>query len=587
MRRARDEAATTFNFQHRLASGATRDVEVHWTQTEMDGRSLLFSIVHDVTDRVIAEKRLVQNLANIRSVLESAADAIFITDAAGHCEYVNPEASRMLGYTREELMSKNLFTLSAPAEQAQDRSICTRLVAAGALRVELRLARKDGTELTVDANGTVLPDGRILGALRDITAAKLAEAELMQHRDHLETLVQARTADLSLAKETAEVANRAKSMFLAKMSHELRTPMNAILGMTALARMRSTDPKQIEQLGKVDTAARHLLAIITDILDISRIEANRLPLHEGDFSLGEVIRNVDTLLRAEANAKRIALDFALAPELAAMTLRGDAQRLGQVLVNLVGNGVKFTDSGSVSVSARLDHDQGAQVALRFEVRDTGVGIAEVDHRKLFQAFEQVDGSLTRRYGGTGLGLAISKQLIQLMGGEIGVESRIGVGSRFWFTVRLGKGGGAVAPPSAPNAASVRRELLERHAGARILLAEDVTLNQEVARAVLEAGGLEVQIAVDGMRAVEMARLGHFDLILMDVQMPLMDGLEATRQIRALPNGSQVPIVAMTANVFAEDELRCRQAGMNDFLGRPAEPIVLLAMVLKWLEPQRS
>jgi CheY-like chemotaxis protein len=225
--------------------------------------------------------------------------------------------------------------------------------------------------------------------------------------------------------------------------------------------------------------------------------------------------------------------------------------------------------------------------LRFEVRDTGVGIAEVDHRKLFQAFEQVDGSLTRRYGGTGLGLAISKQLIQLMGGEIGVESRIGVGSRFWFTVRLGKGGGAVAPPSAPNAASVRRELLERHAGARILLAEDVTLNQEVARAVLEAGGLEVQIAVDGMRAVEMARLGHFDLILMDVQMPLMDGLEATRQIRALPNGSQVPIVAMTANVFAEDELRCRQAGMNDFLGRPAEPIVLLAMVLKWLEPQRS
>jgi PAS domain S-box-containing protein len=461
-----------------------------------------------------------------------------------------------------------------------------------AFSLEYRLRRFDGEYRWLLGNGVPRcdVDGRFLGYIGsciDITERRAAEAELQRHRDHLEGLVAARTAALSIAKEAAEAASRAKSTFLATMSHELRTPLNAIMGMTSLARMRATDPKQIDQLTKVGTASRQLLSIITDILDISRIEARKLQLMDSDLGVGQVLRDVETLVRSQADAKHIELTVNPVADLGTMPLRGDAQRLTQILVNLVGNAVKFTEAGSVTVSARLLQDGGEQVVLRFEVIDTGVGIAAFDQRRLFQAFEQVDGSFTRKHGGTGLGLAISKQLVEMMGGEIGLESQVGVGSTFWFTVKLAKVGQRDGPQITPSSPSAKQQLLDSHAGAHVLVAEDDLFNQEVAQGMLEEVGLVAHFANNGAKAVEMARRVNYDLILMDVQMPVMDGLEATRQIRALANNPNVPIVAMTANVFPEDEARCRQAGMNDFLARPVGPEVFSDMLLMWLERSKA
>jgi len=309
---------------------------------------------------------------------------------------------------------------------------------------EYRVRFDDGTVRWLAGNATPErePDGTVLwhGFITDITARRTVEAELARHREHLEELVESRTAALSVAKEAAEAASRAKTTFLATMSHELRTPMNAIMGMTALALDRATDPKQIDYLGKVDAAARQLLTLITDILDISRIEAEKLRLQQIDFDLHEVVQSVETMIRPLAETKQIELVLDLTDEIRGRVLRGDPQRLRQVLLNLVGNAVKFTDAGSVRLSVGVVADLGAEVDLRFAVRDTGIGIAVEDQPRLFRAFEQVDGSSTRRHGGTGLGLAISKRLVEMMGGEIGVDSRSGAGSTFWFTVRLARRG---------------------------------------------------------------------------------------------------------------------------------------------------
>jgi signal transduction histidine kinase/ABC-type amino acid transport substrate-binding protein/ActR/RegA family two-component response regulator len=401
-------------------------------------------------------------------------------------------------------------------------------------------------------------------------------------RDNLEDMVEARTQSLSIAKEAADTANRAKTVFLANMSHELRTPLNGIMGMIGLVTRKVDDPVLKERLLKADKASNNLLAIINDVLDISKIEAERLVLEHIDFPLGEVIENAHSLILPKAREKGLELKVSLPPDLAVLHLQGDPLRLGQVLLNLLSNAVKFTERGSIDLRVSQEDDDGDTTMLKFGVADQGIGIPEQDCARIFNAFEQADMSTTRKHGGTGLGLAICKRLVQKMNGEIGVESDIGRGSSFWFTVQLERGVASPVSKCAAAGIDAETEIKARYAGRKVLLVEDEPINQEVSLGLLEEAGLQVDLAVDGIEAIEFVRHRDYSLVLMDMLMPRMGGVEATRAIREIPNRTTLPIVAMTANAFADDRRQCQEAGMNDFIAKPVKPTVMFATLLRWL-----
>ena len=541
--------------------------------------------VGDVQRRRVAAdaaRALADSEAFNRTIVGSLGDGLFVAQDRRFV-FANPALPALLGYTHEVFVGIAFETVVAPEslpvwnERFDQRVL--RELPEPERHYDVAFVHAQGHYVWMELRAARFQyQGRpaVLGLLRDMTERRRILAELHKHREHLEVLVEERT-------HKAEAASRAKTSFLANMSHEIRTPLNAITGMVYLLKRDAPDAFARKRLDTVEGAARHLLSLVDDVLDLSKIESGKLVLEQIDFDLDALLTRTCAMLAERARDKGLALG--LENHAAGARLRGDPTRLSQVLLNLVGNAVKFTEQGSVQVTCSLqDADAGAPL-LRLEVRDTGPGIDPARAARLFNAFEQGDNSTTRRFGGTGLGLAITRHLVELMGGQVGVESSAGAGSLFWFTARLQPAReptavAEVVPP--PRVDEAERLLRHEYAGARVLLAEDNAVNQMVAGELLRGAGLEVDLADDGVQAVERARQRPYALILMDVQMPQLDGLQAARAIRRLPGMDAVPIVAMTANAFSEDRDACLAAGMDDHITKPVMPQRLYQTLLHWL-----
>nr|WP_145552146.1 ATP-binding protein [Variovorax boronicumulans] len=528
-------------------------------------------------------------LALNQMLIDQLPANVYARDLAGRFIAVNQAYERCNGVRAADILG---HTPQAVWPDAFGRSLLQHdadVLQAGALLQGEEQRQIDGQEHTFLARRFPirLPDGTITGVAgiaADITEHKTMERALRALSADLERQVDARTqalreqaAALVEAKERAEDAAASKGRFLATMSHEIRTPINAIMGMGYLALKSAVDARQRDQLLKIQGAAEHLLGILNDILDFSKIEAGRVDIECIDFALDQVLQNLRTVVAEKAEVKGLAFTIATAADVPPH-LRGDPLRLGQVLINYATNAIKFTERGAVDVQVRVDAQDAGGVLLRFAVRDTGIGLTPEQVGRLFQSFSQADQSTTRRFGGTGLGLAICKNLVALMGGEVGVDSTPGQGSTFWFTARL-QVGSAQAVHALPAADPARLDALRGH---HVLLAEDNLLNQEIARELLAEVGITVDVAGNGREALELATTRPYALVLMDMQMPEMDGIEATREIRRSVPAAQLPIVAMTANAMAADRERCLAAGMDDFLSKPIDLQALWQCLLRWL-----
>jgi PAS domain S-box-containing protein len=675
------------------------------------------ALTEDITERRRAEEERTRVSRQMRLLMDSTGEGIYGIDLQGNCTFINRATVEMIGYRPEEVLGRNMHDLvhhykpDGSEYPVEECPIYRAFKRGEGCRVDAEVMwRRDGTLIPVEYSSfPILEDGKITGAV--VAVSDIAERKRLE-------------GELIAAKEAAEAATRAKSDFLANMSHEIRTPMNAIIGMTHLALKTDLSPKQEDYLTKVKAAAHALLGIINDILDFSKIEAGKVDMEKADFCLEELLDNLSTIVGQKAQDKD--LEFLISTQHDLPNLVGDPLRLGQILINLVNNAVKFTEHGEVAVCVVMEEQVLNRAKLKFSVRDTGIGMTPDQMARLFQAFSQADTSTTRKFGGTGLGLSISKRLVEMMDGGIWVESNYGAGSTFHFTAWFGIGSGKLERKRfIPDLAGVRVLVVDDNAqareiltdalrgfalraqsassgedairvlaasdaedpyrlvlmdwrmpgmdgleasqlikrgdrlkqvpkivmvtafgrddiraraekigidgyllkpvnpstlydtlmnlfavpgqeggqvssakeaaaspdarGVRVLLVEDNELNQQVASELLESAGATVTIAHNGREAVRILTEGDqpptFDVVLMDLQMPEMDGFTATKLLRAEPRFRGLPIVAMTAHALVEERQRCLDAGMNDHLSKPIDPDALFSTLMRWAKPR--
>ncbi len=519
-------------------------------------------ILHQIETEVVLEKRY-------HDLFENANDVIYTHDLSGRLTSFNKAAERLTGYSREEVRAMSILDLTQPECRAGLRQWIDQLAGGGENNTfEVEIVSRGGRMSILEVSARLIHQGgkpvEVEAIGRDVTDRKRVEAELER------------------ARRGAEAGARMKDQFLANMSHEIRTPLNGVIGLTALLLEGDLKPDQREYLEMVKSSADSLMTLINDILDFSKIEAGKFQLDPIEFVFRDYLSESSRLMHLRAIQKGIELNVEVSEEVP-KKLIGDSGRLRQVLMNLLGNAVKFTEHGRVLLSVGTERLEPGLAVLHFAVKDTGIGVAPEKQAAIFEAFSQADGSTTRQYGGTGLGLAICSQLVAMMGGRVWVESELGQGSCFHFTARFGLPLAGEEEP-ATTISEAEPVIMPRTSsnGLRILLAEDNLVNQRLVQGVLERHGYSVTMASNGLEVLRVLDSQRFDVVLMDVQMPELDGLETTRRIRhkeAAEGLPRLPIVAMTAHALKGDRERCLEAGMDDYISKPIHTPDLVRMMV--------